>query len=556
MPISTVGSGLDVPGMSKALADADIKVELARLSSQSKSVNTQLSAMGQLKSLIDGLQASLTNMITSDQFYSLKATVSDGDYLSVTTSSTAAAGQYQVQIDTLAQNHTLASSPFADTTSSIGNGTITINFGSYSPDKSVFTPNADKPGKTITISAGNDSLTAVRDAINNSDSGVTATIVTDSQGPRLTLTSKDSGSNSALQVIINDNDGNNTDSSGLSALAYDPTTAVENSTEKVAAVDSVIYLNGIKLTNSSNTLSNVIDGLTLNLKKVTAGTNINVGVDYNKSQVTNLINDFIQKYNATANMLNMLTGYNPDTKSSGILQGDATLRTFRQSLSNLIGNVVDGLSGNLLSLADIGLTTDKQGLLTLDQTKYNDALNNHFSEIAGLFAKTVKTSDSSVSVASIDKSVKAGSYSIYLSELTPGTSMSGTIGGITANSSDGLSLRGSGNLLGLKLNIYGSATGSRGTVTVSDGIATQLNDLLDSYLDTNGGLTVKTKILEQNNRSLQDANDKLEAKHEMLYKRYLSTFSKLDKTLIELQATSDFLTQQLASLPKLTINRG
>lgn len=173
-----VGSGLDVKNLVDAIVTAEITPSQVRHDKQLNSVNTELSALGQLKSYLTNLQTSLAKLSSLSQFYTMKSTISDPNYFSATLGTGATKNTYQIEIQKLAQQHSLASSYMTNT----GSGTITIDFGTYNSDKTTFTPNPSATSVNITITPGNDSLVAVRDAINNTNSGITASIVQDSQG--------------------------------------------------------------------------------------------------------------------------------------------------------------------------------------------------------------------------------------------------------------------------------------------------------------------------------------------------------------------------------------
>lgn len=532
-----VGSGLDVKSIVAALVQADIAPMQKRHDSQLQNVNTEISAIGQLKSYLANLQTSLTKLSDLKQFYNTKYSVSDPDSFTVTTTAEAAKGSYQVVVKNLAQQHTLASNYLTNT----GSGTLTIDFGSYNSDKTVFTPNSSATSVTVNIAPGSDSLTAVRDAINNANSSVTASIIQDGQGSRLTITSKNTGANYAMKVT------------GITSLIYDPTIGVDNIKQTVAAQDSEVTINGLTLTQSSNQLKDAIAGMTINLKKADINKTVTLNVDDNKDQLTGLVNEFIKQYNDSMTFLTNLTGYNPSTKQSGVFQGDPQFRNLKLQLNKWATSPLPNGGGNVKSLADLGITTNKQGLLEVNQTKYQKALDTNYKDIGALFAKTATASDSNIRIKSVDTKVKAGSYSVVLDSFNPGVSMTGTIGNLTASSADGLTLRGSGALSGLAIDVLSGTTGSRGQINVSDGIAVSMNALLDTYMSTKGDLTQRADQLNIQVKQLAKTQESINARSASTEARYFRQFNALDVLLTQMQSTSSFLTQQLANLPQLKI---
>lgn len=533
-----VGSGLDVKTLVDALVKAEITPAQVRHDKQLTSVNTELSAIGQLKSILSNLQTSLTKLSDLSQFYNMKYSMSDQDYFSTSITPQAAKGSYQIEVQKLAQQHTLASNYLTNT----GSGTLNISFGTYNNDKTVFTPNASATPASITIAPGSDSLVAVRDAINNANSGVTASIVQDNLGSRLTLSSSKSGENYALKI-----------SGGINALNYDPTTGVNSLTETVIAQNSTVKINGLTINQNTNQLQDAISGVTLNLKKAELGKTINLTVDDNKDQLTSLMNDFVKQYNDSMTFLTNLTGYNSATKQSGVFQGDPQFRNLKLNLNKWATSPITNGTSPIKSLADLGITSNKQGLLEINQDKYKKALENNYKEIGSLFAKTASVTDSNIRIKTVGSKVKAGSYDVVLTEFTPGVSISGTIGSLPASSADGVTLNGSGALTGLSLNVLSGSSGTRGQVVVTDGIAVLMNSFLDSYMSSKGDLNIRADQLNNQVKQLGKVQEGIDTRSNSIQARYLKQFTALDELLTKLQNTSGFLTQQLANLPQLKI---
>ena len=253
-----IGSGLDVNGIVSQLMASE-RQPLAALAKQEQTYNQKLSAFGQVRSALAGFQSTMQNLSSDSKFQSLSATASDTKVLTTSASGNATPASYQIEVMQLAQQHKLASSGYAATSDTVGSGTLTIQFGSYDSGLNTFTANADKATKSITIAPANNTLAGVRDAINAANAGVSATIVNDgsASGNRLVLTSTDSGANNSLKISVTDDDTTGTDTSGLSALAYDPTAAIgsgKNLSQVAAAQSAQLKIDGITVNQSTNTV--------------------------------------------------------------------------------------------------------------------------------------------------------------------------------------------------------------------------------------------------------------------------------------------------------------
>ncbi|STX47615.1 flagellar hook-associated protein 2 [Legionella hackeliae] len=263
-----------------------------------------------------------------------------------------------------------------------------------------------------------------------------------------------------------------------------------------------------------------------------------------------MVNEFIKQYNDTINTINSLTSYNATTKKGGLMQSDAGIRSLKLNLSKLVSEPIGDSSNTIRALSDIGIKTNEKGLLVMDDTKFTDAIDNHYEEIGTLFAKTATASDSNVRIKSVGTTIKAGSYDLTVDSYTPGVDLTGKIGGIHATSSENLTLSGTGDFKGLAVDILGGGTGSRGKITVTDGLAAKFSDLLKVYLDDkNGELSTRTAQLDKRVAQLGEEREQLQIKADMLTKRYTKQFVALDSLLVKMQGASDFLTQQLANLP-------
>ncbi|CEK10877.1 flagellar filament capping protein FliD [Legionella hackeliae] len=550
MAVSSVGSGLDIKAIVEALVTADLTPAQNRINKQEATFSTQLSALGLIKSSLAKLQTTMNKLTDISQVYALKSTISDDSIFSATVSSEATPGSYQVEVKQLATKQNLATTAFANPTTAVGSGSITIDFGTYNADYSAFTANPDKASVTINIAPGSNTLTAIKDAINNSGSGVQASIIQDSQGSRLTLLSPETGKAMAMKISVVDNDGTNTNSTGLSALAYDPTAGINSLTQTVEAKNSEVMVNGLLVTQSTNQLKDVITGVTLNLKKAEPGKLVDLKVENDKTLLKSMVNEFIKQYNDTINTINSLTSYNATTKKGGLMQSDAGIRSLKLNLSKLVSEPIGDSSNTIRALSDIGIKTNEKGLLVMDDTKFTDAIDNHYEEIGTLFAKTATASDSNVRIKSVGTTIKAGSYDLTVDSYTPGVDLTGKIGGIHATSSENLTLSGTGDFKGLAVDILGGGTGSRGKITVTDGLAAKFSDLLKVYLDDkNGELSTRTAQLDKRVAQLGEEREQLQIKADMLTKRYTKQFVALDSLLVKMQGASDFLTQQLANLP-------
>lgn len=438
-----IGSGLDVNGIVAKLMSVERR-PLDQLTMQETTVQSKISAYGSLKSGLAALQTAVHALSAPTPFRSMAATVGNASVVTATTGAGAVAGRYSLEVSALAQSHKLASNGFAAVTNTVGSGALTFTFGTFAAG--TFTPNASAGARTVTIAAGQSSLSGIRDAVNAAGVGVTATIVNDgtANGQRLVFTSNASGADQSLKITVSDSDGVNTDATGLSQLAYDPAAAVgsgKNLVEKVAAQDATFTLDGIAIRSSSNTVTGAIAGVTLNLAGTNVGSPTSVTVSQDIGPAGAAVAAFIKAYNDLQTTITSLTKYDATNKTPSVLTGDSTVRMVQAQLRALVGSAVAGATSGLNSMSLVGITTQTDGTLVLDSAKFNAALTANPGAVAQLFAATGNATDGWVSFASASSKTVAGTYAVNVTQLaTQGVLAGSAVAGltITAGSNDAL----------------------------------------------------------------------------------------------------------------------
>jgi flagellar hook-associated protein 2 len=551
---STTGaSGLAIDSIVTGLMTLE-QQPITQIKTQVSSYNTKLTAYGTLKSGLSTFQAAVDKLATAAKFTAQSAKLTDSSSLAATADGTAANGSYSIAVTQLATSQKLATSAYASATDIIGTGTLNISFGTYTASPASFTANADKQALSITIDSTNNTLSGIRDAINAKNASVSASIVNDGSGNRLVITSKDTGAVNSLKIDVTDADGNSADGTGLSALAYDPLSTVgagKNMTQLVGAQNALLTVDGLSISKPSNTLNDVIQGVTLNLKSITSvNATLEIATDTDTIQAS--VQNFVDAYNKLNSSLRDLTKFvEGGSSSNGPLLGDSATRDIMVKLKSMLARP-STTATTFRTLSDIGVKSGENGVLTLDSAKLTTALNTNLTDVAKLFAPSATTSDPQVTYVSSSNKTQTGTYAINVSQLgSSSQDAAGTINGVTAYGS-GAGLIGAADnaAQGLKVSINGSATGSRGTVTFNKGLAGELSSMIGGWLDTTGSLTVKTDGIQTSIKALNKKSSDLSAKLPAIEARYRAQYARLDALLTGMQSTSSYLSQQIAALNK------
>jgi flagellar hook-associated protein 2 len=370
-----IGSGLDVASILSQLMTVEQR-PLTLLQDQATTLNTKLSNVGKLQGYFSDLRDKANALTSTSLWGGALATSSDSTAVKVSTSTGAATGSYAVNVGHLAVGQTVTGNALASSASTLGEGTLTIELGSYGAGD----PAADFSAKsgaspvTIAIGSGETSLAGLRDKINAADAGVVATIVTDASGARLSLRSKETGAENAFRISATETVDDGNPATGLSALAYDATGAGSPMARTMTAANADVTINGIAITSASNTLSNVVDGLTLTLTKPTTSA-VDVSVAADTASVKTAVTNFVSAFNTLAAFIKTQTAYNADSKTAGALQGDQSTLALQSQL-RMVLNEGSSASSSWSRLSDIGLTLKADGTLDTDNTKLDNALGN------------------------------------------------------------------------------------------------------------------------------------------------------------------------------------
>lgn len=353
---SGIGSGLDINSIVSQLMTLERR-PVSLLQARSQTFETQLSAFGRLRSAVSTFQTAMEDLGSLDKFKVFTAASSDEDIMTASGDSDAAAGIYEVDVTRLAQNHKMGSNEIASADEFTGNLQITID------------------GESQTVDTAGLTMEGIRDAINDDENnpGVTATILNVGGGnQRLVLTANEAGQANSLSIT--DSTTNVTSGTALNFTTNNRDNLGALIT--TAELDAVYSVDGYSLTSSSNNVSGVVDGLTLNLKDVGSST---LTVTRDAEKIEEAAQTFVDAYNALQSTVSAL--------SDGDLSGDSTLRSIQGQLRDVLNTAPTGLTGTFSALSQIGISSDpKTGTLIYNSSEFVDAMEFDFQSVAELFA--------------------------------------------------------------------------------------------------------------------------------------------------------------------------
>lgn len=533
--LSSLGAGADIDTTTvvSALTAAKKSTLENSITTKQTSNTAQLSSLGTLSSDVSNFAGSLKTLISGGTLQT-QPTSSDTSILSVSALTGAAVGALasRIEVTQLAQPQTVESKDFAST-DAIGTGTLTLTTAS------------NPSGVPITIDGGNNTVAGIASAINAANAGLTASVVTDANGSRLVVKGT-TGAAQSFSLTSTD--------SGLAPFTYSPppgdssTSAASASGmgRDLAAQDASIKLDGVTITRATNTFSDVISGVNINLASAKPGTVVNIGSTRPTTAITQAVNDFVTVYNQLLGDLNTATAGATSSTAAGSLRGNGTIRDMQRQLSQLTTTALTS-SGSIKTLAQIGVKTAQDGTLSVDPTALSNALTQYPDDVEAMFNSTQSSSARGVSIGSQPGAVPSGVYNATnLVAALGSTSVSGSIGGVAATGKGTVLTAASGSGAAGLILVLSQSAPSTATITVNQGLGGALQAISDALTGTSGTITSLSASLTSQNTTLAtqltDAETKLAAYTTLI----TSQFATMNTRVSAIKASESYLTQQVA----------
>ncbi len=361
-----VGSGVDTTALIDALVNAENTPRATALTSRSTKVEATVSALSQVRAGLDGMVSGLASR-TAGGVLGAQPSSSNTAIVAATATSgtTPSLLPTAIEVRRLATSQTLVANALATSDAPVGLGTITLTTGTVTAGDGTFGFAAGLAAPvTVTIDATNNTLSGLRDAINAAHAGVTATIINDGAGARLVLKGA-TGSASAFTVEASPA----TDDIGLAHFVYAP--ANSTMTPAATAQDANLLLDGISVTRASNTVTDLIPGVTLALRSVSLGAPVTIAPSRDIAGIKTAVSDLAATLSALNGLIASLTKPADAQSVAGALIGDGAIGRLRQQLGTLTSvPVLTGVAAGVPNrLADVGLVTARDGTLTVDDAR-------------------------------------------------------------------------------------------------------------------------------------------------------------------------------------------
>ena len=544
-----VGSGLDTTALIKALVDADSAAETSQLEKDEEKTNAKISALGTLKSNLKQFNNIIKSIQTSESS-GFVGNSSNTATATLTASGDAAGADIDssLTVTTLASSHTLTGPAYSATTSTVGAGSISIAFGTWSADPTSGGGQSHTANSQSTISVNTTSSTTLkdlRDLINNaatdSDSDgerdVLASIIYDGTNYMLMLKSE-SGASNEMKVTASSDLANT-----ISGVSYNYNATTSNMTQRVSGINSAFTVDGISMTRSSNEIKDLFDGFTLDLL-ATNSSAIRVSSQVDLTKIKALMNDYVLTYNEVMSLIDSLTT-SGDTalggsNEAGALNGNSLLMSIKSQLRGLSTKSIGGYEGGPYFLSQMGIKTERDGSLTLNQSDLEESFDFNPEMVHAFFSDQLKTDTNGISVSSFELlNTKPGTYAFATNGSTH------TIGGVNATKNGTRYSVSSGDPNGLVLNVANGITS--GNVYYGKSFLSLAHETVEVFTKFDSVIDTQVESGRSRIKDLAEKRLRLEDRIEKLTQRYQKQYANMESAVAGLNETGNMLTALLGN---------
>ena len=540
------GSGLNVTQIVDALVDAERVPKQKKIDEAKDTATVKISALGSLKNELSVFQ---TNTAALDGQIGLALSSSTSNVtLSRTDSSLASEFSHTINVSSIATGQVLnfdnGGSGFSSTTGDIGIDSLTIDLGTWAAGPA-FTGNGTS--STLSLTTGATSLTDVRDAINNAAIGVTASIIEVSTGSYSLMVKSPEGAENAMRITTS------LSGAAVDVMKYDPENndgaLKDSATEVVSASDAAFTIDGIAVTRSSNTITDLFSGVTLQLDNVSSsdmGTNQVISSRYSETDALATLETIVSEINYLLSFLKEQSKPGANGEDGGPLHGDHFIRYTENKIKNLTSTAIAGYDDDEIYLSSFGVVTELDGTLSIDETRFREYFDSNPKHFAAVTTSMIRTGDAGVTGSAPTDLFTPGVYGFALSG---GAATLTNSSGTTENMSAGTNRYGyAGNTIGATGLLLDTSKASANTnVYMGRSIMQTLSKYIDDVLMLNGDIDQKIYNLEDDVDSLVEEQEALDLQIANQRAIYVEKFTAMETAVSSFKKTGEFLDNLIKS---------
>ena len=542
------GSGLNITQIVDSLVEADTVPKKNMLEEDKTIKQTEISAFASLASELNLLKADLSSMANSNKYVPVSG--NSNLAISVSDNSVATAFSSDVTVNSLASQQTLqfsGSSPYTSPTASIGQGTLTLNLGTWNASGNSFTNKSTPVTHTVTVDANNNTLQGLAASI-NALSGISASVLQTSAGVYSLVVKSPMGADNAIRIT--------TDDAPLDDFRADPTITIgspaPSAAQKQAASDAELIVDGITVKRTTNSISNIFSVYTLDLKGETdtlTPANFNVRSSLDVDTAFDNAKSLVDRLNLTRNYFDELMDRGVEDGESGTLSNDPVMRSISNRIRKLTESNIVGFGANSRYLSELGIQTKRDGTLLINERSFKEAIEKDPSSYDAIFNSSITSSNSNLVLSKTSFSTpKPGTYNYRHSS---GDSYLDNI----------KLLKGTDSITGLDyysavdggpagITIIPQSSVSSAFVYIGESMLDKMDSYIENILSSSGDIERRKTSLNQDLTDIDDGLLDINRKVDVIRERYLEQFSAMESAVTSLKGTSEYLENMVKSWSK------
>lgn len=547
--LNKYGSGMNISEVVRDLATAELSTRRSSAEKSIEQAEIQVSALGEIRNELEILDETLA---IAAQGRGLSASSSDSavmvevtDYPKLTT------GKTDIEVTQLAKAQVLEFGGIASTEDLVGEGVLAIEFGTWAED-GTFTADTSRQGSAISTT----STTTYGDLAGLMDSidGVNINLIDVGDGTYSFGVTSDTGAQNALRITVTAN----TTTNPLDPLAPAPepialeafdTTTTNDTRQVVAAQDAKLSVDGIAISRQSNEIDDAVAGMTLTLRNTTTSTAA-IDVENDPDIALTFMAGFIDQTNLALSAIKEVSQRGLNGVGAGDLAGDPTIAAIERELKSILRAPIFGYGERSISLADMGVQTQRDGSLYLNENEFRDSYLKNPAGFEAVMRDGLSSTNSLVTLSgTATQSSTAGRYSFERDATTGAATLNG-IGLTQVSSADGKTLyrATSGALTGIQIEVPNDLTSTE--IDFGRSMISQLRSSLDDVLSSTGAMTRREQDFSSTISDAQDDLDSLTLREQKLIDRYTTQFTAMEIAISQLNSTGEYLTNLVAAWNK------
>lgn len=526
--LNSNGSGLNITQIVDSLVQAEVQPQRSLVSKSQGETQVKLTELAQLKASVNNFQSALSNLSLSSVFQVSNSDTSALEVIPATNVHNLNEFDVNIEVKQLAQRQTLLFSGYDSIDQSLGDVTLSLNFGRLS-ENNVFT--RDESRQNQFVSLDDTTLNELSYELNQLP-GVNSEII------------KISDQNFGLAIYSEFGEQNAISISGdpiIKAVSADDYTSVQ----VLKAQNSMISINGINVTRENNRLDDVLDGVTLNLKAVSQAES-SIAAKFSIDLARSKMKDFVSNINDLKSYLNEITYRGSNNSEGSVFSSDATIKGMQSQLNLLLRQPIKGFGTTDFYLAEMGVMTNRDGSVSLDEDKFDTFFTKKMDMFLGLGGNKFSSTNDDISVTVNDPASQIGgtfdfSYDqgLNLAYLGDVELMGRIVGNKTVFTTNNAGFE------TLIISMDSDKIPASAKINVGLSATQGFSNLIEKFLSTNGEIPLKENVFKSDLSNFDVELERLNTKESAIRSRYVDQFSVMEQLVTKLKSTGDYITTMM-----------